>query len=172
MRHEVFALVALFGLVASALGAFTAWLAWGRFEWRIGSERLVRQKRFRDRLREDFEAASLELSVSRDSDGDEWFTLDALAPGVASEPPLAFGYRPRRRGRRTLSRSMNDDSDPRRAGAWFARRAGLPLVDRTTDEARRGDVATVRIQLDPSSRLGRLAARVVERLERERPPRV
>jgi hypothetical protein len=54
---------------------------------------------------------------------------------------------------------------PRRLGAWLAQRAGLPLRDRTTEAARTADLAALRAELEKTGKVGRLAARLIVRIQ-------
>lgn len=155
----------ILGAVATAgLIWGTVWLAQGRIEWRIGSGRIVRQRRFRDQVREQFEATALELTSTSDSDGDEWISVEALAPEavamVASGAPRRFEQW---KHRRCIHKTMGDDATPRRIALWLAERAGLPLADRTTAEARSAEIAALRAQLEASGRLGQVIARLIDR---------
>jgi hypothetical protein len=111
---------ALLGAAAStALGAWVGWLAWIRNEWRIEAGSLVLQRRLGNRVTERFRATRLALTWREDSDGDDWYELEARADGVG------------RTQRRRIVHSLNDDATPRRLGMWLAQRAGIPLDDRT-----------------------------------------
>jgi hypothetical protein len=165
--------LALMGLAASAGLMWAAVrLARGRVEWRLGSGRIVEQRRFGGRVEERFVATRLELTASSDSDGDEWFRLEALAAEAESHGAAGNPWNRRaagqRRLRRTIAQAIHDDSVPRRLGRWLARRADLPLVDRTTAESRAAELATLRVQLAESGRLGRMAARWIDRARRDR----
>ena len=163
-------------IVLAALSAGLAWgavwLARGRMEWRLGSGRIVLQRRFGSDVRELFTGTRLELSMTTDSDGDPWFELEALSAEAAAEasaaPAGVAGWpraRGNRRNRRPIVRTMNDDAVPRRLGAWLAHRADLPLVDRTSPEARRAELEALRARLAQSGRLGEIASRLLERVE-------
>jgi hypothetical protein len=125
---------ALLGVaVSAALGFGVVWLARGRNEWRIEAGSLVLQRRFGNRVTERFRAARLALTWHEDSDGDDWYELEARSADAAPEPALfaPFGRAQRRR----IVRRMNDDATPRRLGLWLAERTGIPLDDRTGVEA-------------------------------------
>ena len=86
--HEpgLLSLAIVFGTVALGFLAGTVWLARGRNEWRVDRGRIVLQRRFGDDVSERFVATALELTLTNDSDGDEFFTLKALSgPAVGSE---------------------------------------------------------------------------------------
>lgn len=159
-------------MLAATIGAGWGcmWLARGRNEWRIGSGRLVLQRRFGTQVRDLFEARRLELTASSDSDGDDWFDLEAVGDASAGpEPATAMRQVARPRNRRSIARVMTDSTVPRRLGAWLARAADLPFEDRTTRQAKAIDLAELRAQLEASGRLGKWAARLLDRVgERKR----
>ena len=148
----------------------TLWLARGRWEWRIGADRLTLRKRYGDEVRDVFEARRLVLEQSTDSDGDSWYELRALAAG---ERPDVSGVRIRHSGMgqrtRTVARVMDDLHSMRELAAWLARETELPLDDLTTAEARQVQLAQLRDLLANSGRFGRWAAKVVDHLEKGRP---
>ena len=115
--------------VSIALSAWVSWLARGRNEWRIEAGSLVLQRRFGDRVTERFRATRLSLTQSADSDGDDWYALDAVSDAAATEPAVSAAID--RKHRRRIVRRMNDDATPRRLGLWLAKRAGIPFDDRT-----------------------------------------
>jgi hypothetical protein len=100
----------------AALGTGLWWLASARNEWRVEPGAVVLQRRVGDRVTERFRATQLALTQREDSDGDDWFALEARSGGA----------------RRRIVHRMNDDSVPRRLGLWLAERTGIPLEDRTT----------------------------------------
>lgn len=142
-------------LLALASGWGQLWLAFGRLEWRLEPRVLVFQRRFGDRLRTLGEARALELVERVDSDGDRSYRLQALRP---PDPPLRVG---------------DDATDPtplRHLGAWLAARSHVPFDDRVPSEEqrhqqRRAEMERLRQQLAGSGRLGRWAARQLERAE-------
>ena len=150
--------------VAALIAWGAVWLARGRMEWVIGSGRITLRRRFGGSLKALFEARALEISVSKDGDGDEWFQLDAV--GKAEEPTRA-GVVTAQDTRRKILSTMHDPEDPRRLGAWLARATGVPLGDRSTAERSQADVAAMLAQLEQSGRLGKWlagwAGRAVER---------
>lgn len=152
------------GLPASfMLGALTLALGWGawrisrtRLEWRIDPGRLSLRRRSAGGARELFEGRSLEFVDTTDSDGDRWYTLYAVAPGA---PPAQVPMRlSDLRLRRKLAREMDDPSEPRRLGAWIARRSGLNLDDRTRATTKAADLAEMVARLEATGRLGRWLA--------------
>jgi hypothetical protein len=158
-----------FGFVAAALGACTLRLALGRTEWCLSAGRLVLQRRFGSRVSTRFIARGLELVVSTDSDGDEWFSLDATAdPPDASAPPpnettivLGRAISERRQARR-IARGMNDASEPRALGRWLADHGHLAFLDRTRlPRPQAVSVAELRAQLAAAGRFGKFLDRIV-----------
>ena len=151
--------------VVSALAALLAWGSWSltrtRREWRLGSGRLTLRRRSGARTKDLFEAVSLELIETSDSDGDRWFTLNAVAAGAPAHPPRS-GL-PDRKTRRVIARAMDDPTVPRSLGAWLARRTDLPYGDRATAESRKAELAAMVTQLEESGRLGRWLARRLPR---------
>lgn len=158
----VMALLATLGLAWGAL-----WLARGRKEWKIGGGRLTLRRRFGSSLKDEFEAERLEITVHRDSDGDEWFALEAV---TGTEPPVDHAKpmeaaRHARTHRRQIASVIHDPAVPMRLGAWLSRAAGVPLQDRTTPEVRRMEVAVLKGQLDAAGPLGKLALKLIEKAE-------
>jgi len=98
---------ALAAIVAGAAGliGYGAWrLTMTRCEWRIGSGRLTLRRRGPRGALDLFEAVALEVTESADSDGDLWYTLDAVgAPPVGIPPSPAD-----RKARRAIVRAMPD----------------------------------------------------------------
>jgi hypothetical protein len=147
-------------------------------------------------VRDVFEARRLELNVSTDSDGDEWYALDALSDDTSSSPttgasdPTRVHNRPitasinitwtvRSNGpgstsvvfdksRRRIVSAMNDAIVPRRLGAWLSSRAGIPLEDHSTPETRTADLRALREQLEQSGTLGRVVGKLIDRAEERR----
>jgi hypothetical protein len=142
-------------LLALAGGWGQLWLACGRREWRLEPRLLVLQRRFGQRLHTLGEARALELIERVDSDGDRSYRLQATRPAGA---PLRVG---------------DDATDPRalrHLGAWLAARCHVPFEDRVPSEEerrqqRRDEMERLRQQLAASGRLGRWAARQLERAE-------
>ena len=158
-------LAAMACAAAAGLAWGALWLWRGRQEWVLGSGRILLRRRFGPRLRDVFEARSLELVVFSDGDGDTWYGLEALA---AAEPEPVAPWTRRRgatRSRRPIAHSIRDPVVPRRLGAWLAQRAGLPLRDRTTEAARTADLATLRAGLEKTGKVGQLAARLIGRVQ-------
>ena len=153
---------------ASMLAVLTlalGWSAWRisrtRLEWRIDPGRLSLRRRAPGGAAELFEAQSLEFVETTDSDGDRWYTLYAVAPGAppAHFPPRFADLRLRRR----ISREMDDPSEPRRLGAWIARRSGLRLEDRAPPAAKTIEMAELVARLEATGRLGRWLAKRLPR---------
>lgn len=117
-----------YGVIAAMLtvaAGFAVWaavrLTWARDEWRIEPGRLVLQRRFCSRAKEKFTGTTLRLMESRDSDGDEWFKLEAVdAAGAA----------------RKLQNAMHDPLTTRRLGQWLAARTGISFADGAAPEIR------------------------------------
>jgi hypothetical protein len=124
------------------------WLARERMEWRIGSGRIVLQRRFGASVSDQFTAESLELTSTRDSDSDEWYTLDAVGADAAGKP-----------GRKRLHRTMTDPTVPRHLGAWLAMRASMPYADHAGGSDRTLELTALISQLEQSGPLGKFAAR-------------
>lgn len=149
--------------ITSALAAGALWLARGRYEWRLESGCIVLLRRFDDRVTELFRATRLTLTSREDSDGDEWFELEANSEATANIGEIAT-VRPDRKQRRRIVQRMNDDAIPRRLGIWIAQRAGIPIDDRTTAQARAAEIAELRTLVEGSGRFGRFVNRLVDRL--------
>lgn len=159
-------LAAMACAAAAGLGWAALWLARGRMEWRLGNGSLTLRRRFGSGARDLFEARSLELTVSSDSDGDEWFSLDALR---STEPEAGRSWKRRPAGaRRRIARSLNDVVPPRRLGAWLARRTGIAFRDLATREARTAELAELRAELVKTGKLGRVLVRWLDGAARRR----
>jgi hypothetical protein len=142
-------------LLALAGGWGQLWLAFGRLEWRLEPRVLVLQRRFGQRLRTLGEARALELVELVDSEGDRSYRLQALRP---PDTPLR------------VDDHATDPTPLRQLGAWLATRAHVPFDDRVPSEEqrrqqRRAEMERLRQQLAGSGRLGRWAARQLERAE-------
>jgi len=142
-------------LLALAGGWGQLWLAFGRLEWRLEPRVLVLQRRFGQRLRTLGEARALELVERVDSEGDRSYRLQALQP---PDPPLR------------VDDHATNPTPLRQLGAWLATRAHVPFDDRVPSEEqrrqqRRAEMERLRQQLAGSGRLGRWAARQLERAE-------
>jgi hypothetical protein len=149
---------------AFALGLGANWLARGRMEWRIGSSMLVLRRRWGRRVRKLFEARALELTVSSDSDNDDWYELEA----IASEHAGTQSTRDSKKGRRKIDRAMHDPTEMQQLGRWLANRTGLPFTDRSTREERAAELARFKDQLSDKGMLGRWAVRLIEHAEARR----
>ena len=142
-------------LLALAGGWGQLWLAFGRLEWRLEPRVLVLQRRFGQCLRTLGEARALELVERVDSEGDRSYRLQALRP---PDPPLR------------VDDHTTDPTPLRHLGAWLAERSRVPFDDRVPSEEqrrqqRRAEMERLRQQLAGSGRLGRWAARQLERAE-------
>jgi len=145
----------------------TLWLIRGRKEWKIGGSRLTLRRRFGPSLKDEFEADRLEITIRRDSDGDEWFALEAVS---GTEPPVDYGKpmeaaRHARKHRRQIASVLHDPTVPMRLGAWLSRAAGVPLQDRTTPEVRQMEITVMKGQLEASGPLGKFALKLIEKAE-------
>jgi hypothetical protein len=110
--------------IALALGAGAAWLAWTRTEWRLSRGSLTQRRHAFGDTRDLFTARALQLSTYNDSDGDDWYYLDAVAtPGQPAHGLID-------RSRRRLAKSLRDPWLPRRLGEFIAARTGVPLEER------------------------------------------
>lgn len=142
--------------MVSAAAAGLLWGAWRlantRLEWRLGHGTLTLRRRTRAVARDLFDAASLELVETSDSDGDPWFTLKAVARATNQEPR-----------RRRIASAMDDPSVPRRLGAWLAAKTRLPLDDQVGRSARPQQIVDLITQLEASGRFGRWIARRLPR---------
>jgi hypothetical protein len=164
---SLFALAFIALAATIALGWGAVWLARGRNEWRIGSGRLTLRRRYGAEARQVFEARRLEITVSSDSDGDDWFEL-AASSEIATELPAPQRTAGRPKHRRTITRAMSDASTPRRLGAWLARATGMTLEDHSAPEFREAEVARLREQLAGSGPFGKWAVKSIGRLEERR----
>lgn len=157
---------------AVAAVAGTLWLGRGRWEWQLGSGRMVLRRRYGASVREVFTAGRLVLDQSSDSDGDTWHELAALPAAAAPEEParpMKPSWRSARpRHARAIARRMNDAAAVRELAAWLARETGLPLEDRTTPHAREAQLAELRALLAKAGPLGRWAGRLVDRPDANR----
>jgi hypothetical protein len=169
----IFALLATAGLVWG-----TVWLARGRMEWKIGGGRITLRRRFGSTLKDEFEADRLEIVTTSDSDGDEWYTLDAVhgetAPATTPKS-IVEASQYRGRNRRRIATVIHDPTVPMRLGAWLSRAAGIPIEDKTTTKARQVEITVLKGQLDASGPLGKFALKLIEKAEAKqagRPDRV
>jgi hypothetical protein len=155
----------LTGMVTLA-AAFMTWGAWRlsmtRREWRLGSGRLTLRHRSGSAARDLFEAASLELVESADSDGDSWFTLNALAAaagaGTSGSPAANAGLGDRHVKRR-IAHAIDDPSVPRRLGAWLADKARVPFREQSLARRRAQEISALYSQLESKGRFGGWLAR-------------
>jgi hypothetical protein len=166
MEHAPYIPLAVILSVAALLAGWAAvWLARGRTEWRIGSGRITLQRRFGANVRERFEGHGLELTVTRDSDADAWYALDATASPDAQGSPRAK--------RKRIQQTVTDPTVPRRLGAWLAARASMPFADLSAAgrNARTIALADLLTQLEQSGPLGRVASRFIGRAVRSAGPK-
>ena len=164
-RPDLMIGAAILFVFTMALAAGTLWLARGRWEWRIGHGRLTLRKRFGPNVRDVFEGRRLRLEISTDSDGDPSTILHALAEAAPSPAPATIQWRslPPKHGR--IVAQSAEDGSVRQLAAWLAQASGLELDDQTTPQARAVQLAELRAMLEGSGRLGRWAAKLVDRLE-------
>jgi len=161
------------GLVVPAMIAFaiTVALAWGtlrlarsRSEWRIGNGALTLRERTGSGVRDRLEARRLLLASSTDSDGDVWYELFAVGDAGPVHAKPAPAWRPSRPpNSRSLARMMNDRDVVYDLATWLARESRLDLIDDTTPDARRIELAKLRAALEQTGRFGRWAAKLVDR---------
>lgn len=146
--------------VLGGLAALAGWAAWrlyfGRYEWRWAGGRFRLDWRSGGTVRTVFEGVSLELSVSSDSDSDDWYEL-----GVFETPPPEAGFPTKGRKHKYIARTMRDPLVPRALGEWLARESGQPLLDRTTSAALSEKTEELRKQLAASGKLGSWVAKMI-----------
>ncbi len=161
------ALITTFFALLLAIAA--AWLSKGRMEWRIGSGRITQRRRFASSVKDMFEASRLEIVVERDSDHDDWYALYACnnEPDPAPYTSVAR-LSTLQKNRRRIAAVIRDPLVPRQLGAWLARAAGVPLLDKATPEARAMDLKALEEQLAQSGPLGRMAARFISSADQKR----
>lgn len=151
--------------ILTALAGFALWGTWrlavSHEAWALGPGRISLQRHTPSGYTTRFEAAALELREEPDSDGDPSFQLIALAANATALPANHPGARS---DRRTLLRVVGDPTEPRGLGLWLAQRCGMPLTDYTTPEAKAADLEKLRDHLLASGRLGRWAARMIDRM--------
>ncbi|MGH7681754.1 MAG: hypothetical protein ACRENN_07170 [Candidatus Eiseniibacteriota bacterium] len=156
-------------LFALLLTAGAVWLLKGRMEWRIGSGRITLRRRFGSSVKDEFEAVRLEVLVEQDSDSDDWYALYACnrepdpAPYVGVQRLSTIA-----KNRRRIAKALRDPLMPRQLGAWLARAANVPLLDKSTPEARSFDLKALEEQLAQSGPLGRFAARFISQANSNR----
>jgi hypothetical protein len=149
----------------AGLAAGTLWLARGRWEWRIGSGRLILRKRYGASVRDVFEGRRLMLDSTTDSDGDTWYELYAMSDAEAAPTSAVIHWRTYPpKNSRTIEKVMNDDTGVRGLASWLSQATGLPIEDRTTPQARQVQLVELRAMLEKSGRLGHWAAKLVDRL--------
>jgi len=144
----------MLGALAAWLVKQTLWLLRGRKEWRIESGRLVCQRRFADKVTELYQARALELTESRDSDGDRWYHLHAI--DLAPSPHAVNAKIPEKD---QIAQALRDATDPRCVGQWIARHTTIPLHDRIPTEAdKQAERARMIRQLAGTGKFGRFIA--------------
>lgn len=156
--------VGAFGIVAGLAAWAAFWLGFTHVEWIVASGQIRRRRRLPGSADRGFEGRALEIRMERDSDGDEHYTLDLLAPRLAGD---AGGGK---RARQTIHSAFHDPTAVRQLGAWLARAAQIPLDDRAAPahaEAEK-DRAVLRAQLEAAGRLGRWASRAIDWSESRR----
>ena len=155
--------VLLLGVLTLALGCGAWRISRTRLEWRIDPGRLSLRRRSAGGARDLFDGGSLEFLSTSDSDGDRWYTLYAVAPGAppTQVPPRLSDLRLRKK----IAREMDDPNEPRRLGAWIARRSGLHLDDRTPTEPKPIDLAELAARLEATGRIGRWLAKRIPRID-------
>jgi hypothetical protein len=159
LRQIIVLPVAIFAsLGAVGLACAAVWLARGRMEWKIGSGSLSLRRRFGSSATLLFDARRLELVISRDSDGDEWFALEACRDAVAEAGPDHW-MRGASKNRRRVTAALNEPTVPRLLGIWLSKTAGVPFEDRTSPEAQAAETTQLLDQLEKAGPLGRVAAR-------------
>jgi hypothetical protein len=148
---------ALAAIVATAAG-FCHWgarrLARRREEWVVARGRLQLQVRTGARVEPRFTAAALQIEQSRDSDGDPYHRLLALA---GTEPIVPSAPEARGRSREILG-GGGDPTELVAFGRWLAERTGLPCHDRTTPAAKAEEIEDLRRRLRATGRFGRWVA--------------
>ena len=120
------------------------------------------RRRFGARVRDRFEARRFEVAVTSDSDGDDRIELVGLS-GDSPPSGAAPGGANRPKTRHTFVSALHDPTVPRMLGAWMARSAGVPLVDRATPEAREAELDALVDQLERTGRFGRVAVSLVRK---------
>jgi len=145
--------------IAASIGLATgsAWLVFGRIEYRLGAASITVRRRFRSGVRDLFEARRLEITTRTDSDSDDWYSLEGLSSEAAAK------------GRRKIVSVLHDPTVPRMLGAWLSRTAGIPLEDKASRAARMAEVAGLIAQLGQSGRFGRGAATMIRRSQGKQP---
>lgn len=159
---------ALIVTLLAAAGAWgAAWLSLGRHEWKLGTGRLVLQRRFGLNAKRLFEAVSLELTEEQSDDDGPWYELKGVA---ASARQPAGQCHPAKRTR-IIHRKSDDPTEPRRFGVWLGQRCQIPLADLIAAEAKTKEFEATMKKLAASGRFGRSAARLLERAAAGRRPK-
>jgi hypothetical protein len=153
-------LTAMACTAAAGIGWGAIRLSRGRMEWRIDSGRVTLRRRLGSRATDVFEGRAVELIAESRGGGHQGFALEAVGPDAPEIP----GRRPFK-GRRTIARDLHDPEAPRRIGLWLQARAAVPFRDLSTEDRRVEEIARLREALSTSGAIGRLASRLVGRLE-------
>ena len=148
-------------VTTAILVALGIWMLRGRTEWCPQNGLLVIRRRFGNKTWVLFEGTELELSNTTDSDGDDYYQLEALGPLHGSEAS-------KERPRHVVHSQPLGMPETRALAEWLAYRASIPLHDRMTENrSRSADIAEVRAQLESQGRLGRLISSVLARYEKK-----
>ena len=98
--------------LSTLCGLLAAWITWGGAEWTVRAGRLTHRLYFAGWARERvFEGATLEQSMSTDSDGDVHHALHVSGPG----------------GRKKITSSLNEPCELVWLGEWLAHQTGFPF---------------------------------------------
>ncbi|MBI5442224.1 MAG: hypothetical protein HY900_13565 [Deltaproteobacteria bacterium] len=104
--------VVLFGIVAFAIDLLCLWAAFARETWRLAPSRIARTWRLGPwERRREVRHGALTVSVTSDSDGDDWFLLEARGDGA----PLR------------MAKAANDGPAVLELARYAARQSGFPL---------------------------------------------
>jgi hypothetical protein len=97
------------------LGMSAIWITWGRVEWVARHGQLIARQRFlnwwRDRSFDASDGATLDITHTTDSDGDDRFALVVRTPTK----------------KRTITTDLYDSAEIIGFGEWLAERTSLPL---------------------------------------------
>jgi hypothetical protein len=122
----------LLALVTALVAWGALWLAVGRREWRIEPGRIILCRRFGGSVSRRLEGRALSFRSSKDSDGDTWYELLAVAASEGSGVEEPGG----RARRRVILRTMHDPTELRQLGRWLAARNGMVLFDEKEEAVR------------------------------------
>ena len=114
-------------VVLVVLAAGSAWLSHGGTDFLVRPGELeIRRRYFAQRSSQKLKPLRLRVEHSTDSDGDDWFDLQARAG----------------ESRRTIERRMNESEDVLQLARWIAEKSGAPLdVGRGVEEEERQSLA-------------------------------